>query len=79
MRYTYEVYTRDFDLSLTALCLALPVGMPLRWVACGGVFIVPPNGSAKRAYWRKYSQQPPCNGASSSSPEIDFEGLDHPK
>jgi hypothetical protein len=36
--HTYKVYTHDFDLSL---CLAVPVGIPLCRVACGGVLWCP--------------------------------------
>lgn len=38
--YTYEVYTRDFDVRKIPISpprLAVLVGIPLYWVACGGV------------------------------------------
>jgi hypothetical protein len=33
--HTYEVYTHDFDLSLTAPMSAAPVGISLCWVHAG--------------------------------------------
>jgi hypothetical protein len=37
--YTYEVYSRDFDVRKIPISpprLAVLVGIPLYWVACGG-------------------------------------------
>jgi hypothetical protein len=43
MRYIYEVYTRDFDFqeSFDLSPMSCRTGIPLCWVACGGVLWCP--------------------------------------